>query len=98
MPNPKTGTVTDDTGKAVKEFKAGRVEYKVDKTSNLSLPIGKISFSAEQILDNAKTAINAIEKARPSSVKGTYIRSVTLSATMSPGVHVALKGGTAAIE
>ena len=65
MPNPKTGTVTDDTGKAVKEFKAGRVEYKVDKTSNLSLPIGKISFSAEQILDNAKTAINASRKLAP---------------------------------
>jgi large subunit ribosomal protein L1 len=98
MPNPKTGTVTDDTGKAVKEFKAGRVEYKVDKTSNLSLPVGKVSFSAEQILDNTKAAINAIEKARPSSVKGVYIRSITLSATMSPGVHVALKSGTAATE
>lgn len=65
MPNPKTGTVTDDTGTAVKEFKAGRVEYKVDKTSNLSLPVGKVSFAAEQLIENAKAAINAIEKARP---------------------------------
>ena len=98
MPNPKTGTVTDDTGKAVKEFKAGRVEYKVDKTSNLNMPVGKISFTAEQILENAKVAINAIEKARPSSVKGTYICSITLSTTMSPAVHISLKGGTAVVE
>lgn len=98
MPNPKTGTVTDDTGMAVKEFKAGRVEYKVDKTSNLNMPIGKISFSSEQIVENAKAAISAIEKARPSSIKGIFIHSVTISATMSPAVHIALKGGSAVIE
>lgn len=98
MPNPKTGTVTDDTGKAVKEFKAGRVEYKVDKTGNLNMPVGKVSFTNEQILENTKAALGAVEKARPASVKGIYIRSITLSATMSPAVHVALKGGTAAID
>ena len=98
MPNTKTGKITDDTGNSVKEFIAGRVEYKVDKTSNLSLPVGKVSFAAEQLIENAKAAINAIEKARPAASKGAYIRSITLSATMGPGVHVALKGGTAAIE
>lgn len=91
MPNPKTGTVTDDTGKAVKEFKAGRVEYKVDKTSNLCLPIGKISFTNEQIVENAKTAISAVEKARPTSVKGVYMKSATISTTMSPAVRLSLK-------
>ena len=67
MPNPKTGTVTDDTGKAVKEFKAGRVEYKVDKTANINMPVGKISFNETQIFENVTTAISAIEKARPSA-------------------------------
>lgn len=98
MPNPKTGTVTDDTAKAVKEFKAGRVEYKVDKTSNLNMPIGKVGFAAEQIIENAKAAILAIEKARPASIKGIFINSVTISATMSPAVHIALKGGSAVLE
>lgn len=98
MPNPKTGTVTDDTGKAVKEFKAGRVEYKVDKTSNLNMPIGKVGFDAQKIVENAQAAIAAIEKAKPASVRGTYIYSITLSATMSPAVHLALKGGTVVVE
>ncbi|MBO4714804.1 MAG: 50S ribosomal protein L1 [Verrucomicrobia bacterium] len=98
MPNPKTGTVTDDTGKAVKEFKAGRVEYKVDKTANINMPVGKISFNETQIFENVTTAISAIEKARPSAVKGTYIQSITLSTTMSPSVRIALKGGTAVLE
>ena len=98
MPTPKTGTVTDDTGKAVKEFKAGRVEYKVDKTANINMPVGKISFNETQIFENVTTAISAIEKARPSAVRGTYIQSITLSTTMSPSVRIALKGGTAVLE
>ncbi|MBP5760481.1 MAG: 50S ribosomal protein L1 [Verrucomicrobia bacterium] len=98
MPNPKTGTVTDDTGKAVKEFKAGHVEYKVDKTANINMPVGKISFNETQIFENVTTAISAIEKARPSAVRGTYIQSITLSTTMSPSVRIALKGGTAVLE
>ena len=98
MPNPKTGTVTDDTGKAVKEFKAGRVEYQVDKTANINMPVGKISFNETQIFENVTTAISAIEKARPSAVRGTYIQSITLSTTMSPSVRIALKGGTAVLE
>jgi large subunit ribosomal protein L1 len=97
MPNPKTGTVTDDTAKAVKEFKAGRVEFKVDKTGNLHVAVGKVSFSAAQITENARTAIEAVIKARPHSVKGVFIRSCTLSATMSPPVRVDLREMLAAV-
>lgn len=86
MPNPKTGTVTEDTAKAVREVKAGRVEFKVDKTGNVHVVVGKASFKPEQIEENARAVIEAVVKARPSSVKGTFIRSVTLSATMSPGI------------
>jgi large subunit ribosomal protein L1 len=86
MPNPKTGTVTDDTAKAVKEVKAGRVEYKVDKTGNIHVPVGKASFTADQIVENARAVIEAVVKARPASVKGSFVRSCTLSATMSPPV------------
>ncbi len=88
MPNPKTGTVTDDTAKAVKEVKAGRVEYKVDKTGNVHVVVGKINFTPEQIADNARSVIRSVVKSRPASVKGTFIESCTLSATMSPPVHV----------
>src|ERR1700684_3938172 len=84
MPNPKTGTVTEDTAKAVKEVKAGRVEFKVDKGGNVHVPIGKASFPAQQIEENARAVIEAVAKARPSSAKGTFIRSCTISATMSP--------------
>jgi len=91
MPNPKTGTVTEDTAKAVKEVKAGRVEFKLDKAGNIHVPIGKAAFSANQIEDNARAVIDAIVKARPHSVKGTYIHSCTLSATMSPPVSVDVK-------
>lgn len=91
MPNPKTGTVTEDTAKAVKEFKAGRVEYKVDKGGNVHVPVGKINFAPEQIEENARTVIEAIAKARPASVKGRYLLSCTLSTTMSPPVPVDLK-------
>jgi large subunit ribosomal protein L1 len=91
MPNPKTGTVTEDTGKAVKEVKAGRVEFKIDKAGNVHVPVGKASFAPEQIAENARAVIEAVSKARPASVKGTYIHSCTLSATMSPPVQVDLK-------
>jgi large subunit ribosomal protein L1 len=91
MPNPKTGTVTDDTARAVKEVKAGRVEYKIDKAGNIHVPVGKTSFSAPQIEENARAVIEAVVKARPHSVKGIYIQSCTLSATMSPPVRLDLK-------
>jgi large subunit ribosomal protein L1 len=88
MPNPKTGTVTDDTAKAVREVKAGRVEYKVDKAGNVHVVVGKLSFKPEQIEENARAVIEAVAKSRPHSVKGTFINSCTLSATMSPPVRV----------
>lgn len=88
MPNPKTGTVTDDTAKAVKEVKAGRVEYKIDKAGNVHVPVGKASFNVSQLEENARAVIEAVAKARPSSVKGTYLESCTISATMSPPVRV----------
>jgi len=91
MPNPKTGTVTDDTARAVREVKAGRVEFKVDKAGNIHVPVGKVNFKPVQIFENVKAVIEAVAKARPSSVKGTYIRSCTLSATMSPAVHLDVK-------
>src|SRR5256884_1155498 len=91
MPNPKTGTVTDDTARAVKEVKAGRVEFKIDKAGNIHVPVGKISFSANQIEENARAVIDAVSKARPHSVKGTFIQSCTISATMSPPVRVDMK-------
>jgi len=88
MPNPKTGTVTEDTAKAVKEVKAGRVEFKLDKAGNVHVPIGKASFTPTQIAENARVVIEAVAKARPSSVKGMYLQSCTLSATMSPPVRI----------
>src|SRR5664279_3502032 len=88
MPNPKTGTVTEDTAKAVKEVKAGRVEYKIDKAGNVHVVVGKASFAPEQIEENARAVIEAVAKARPNSVKGTYMNSCTISATMSPPVRV----------
>lgn len=91
MPNPKTGTVTEDTAKAVKEVKAGRVEFKVDKAGNIHVPVGKASFTATQLEENARSVIEAVAKAKPQSSKGTYICSCTLSATMSPGVRVDVK-------
>ena len=91
MPNPKTGTVTEDTAKAVKEVKAGRVEFKIDKAANIHVPIGKASFSATQIEENARAVIEAVVKARPHSAKGTYLHTCTLSATMSPPVSVDVK-------
>jgi len=91
MPNPKTGTVTEDTARAVKEVKAGRVEFKIDKAGNVHVPVGKASFNPTQIEENVRAVIDAVLKARPNSVKGTYVNTCTISATMSPPVRVDLK-------
>jgi large subunit ribosomal protein L1 len=91
MPNPKTGTVTEDTAKAVKEVKAGRVEFKIDKAGNVHVPIGKASFAATQLEENARAVMDAVAKARPHTMKGTYVNSCTISATMSPPVRVDIK-------
>ena len=91
MPNPKTGTVTDDTAKAVKEVKAGRVEFKLDKAGNVHVPVGKANFTPAQIAENARAVIEAVAKARPASVKGVYLESCTLSATMSPPIAIDLR-------
>jgi large subunit ribosomal protein L1 len=91
MPNPKTGTVTEDTAKAVKEVKAGRVEFKIDKAGNVHVPVGKASFHSAQIEENARAVIEAVAKARPHTCKGDYIQSCTISATMSPPVRVDIK-------
>ena len=88
MPNPKTGTVTMEIGKAVTEIKAGKIDFKVDKTGIIHTSIGKVSFSPEQIAENAQELINTLLKLKPSSSKGTYVKSVNLSATMSPGVNI----------
>src|SRR6266436_2598894 len=90
-PNPKPGTVTDDTARAVKEVKAGRVEFKIDKAGNIHVPVGKASFNPAQIEDNARAVIDAVAKARPHSAMGTCSQSCTLSATMSPPVRVDIK-------
>ena len=91
MPNPKTGTVTEDTAKAVKEVKAGRVEFKIDKAANVHVPVGKLSFSPEQIAENAHAVVEAILKAKPAGARGVYVQRCTLSATMSPPVALDLK-------
>ncbi len=91
MPNPKTGTVTDDTAKAVREVKAGRVEYKTDKAGNIHVPVGKLSFTPEQIYENTRAVIEAVLRARPQSVRGVYVRSATLTSTMSPAIRLDLR-------
>jgi large subunit ribosomal protein L1 len=91
MPNPKTGTVTDDTAKAMKGVKAGRVEFKVDKGGNVHVPIGKVSFAPQQIEDNARAVIEAVARSKPSSAKGVFIHTCTISATMSPPVRVDIR-------
>jgi large subunit ribosomal protein L1 len=88
MPNPKTGTVTDDTARAVKEVKAGRVEFKLDKNANLAVPVGKVSFDAAALTENGEAVIDAVMKARPAATRGAYIESITVAATMSPGLKV----------
>ena len=92
MPNPKSGTVTDDIAKAIKEVKAGRVEFKMDKTANVAVIVGKKSFTAEQIAQNAEAAIAALVKAKPEALRGQQlIKSLTISSTMSPGVKIDIK-------
>ncbi len=88
MPNPKTGTVTDDTAKAVREVKAGRVEFKLDKNANVAVPVGKISFTLEQLADNSSAVIEAVVKARPAGAKGRFVEGLVISATMTPSVIV----------
>jgi large subunit ribosomal protein L1 len=88
MPNPRTGTVTEDTAKAVREVKAGRVEFKLDKNGNVAVPVGKFSFEENALVENGKAVIEAVVRARPATAKGRYLETVTISATMSPGVHV----------
>jgi len=86
MPNPKTGTVTFDVTTAIKETKAGKVEYRVDKTGVIHVGVGKVSFEADKLRDNAKSLLDAIVKAKPATAKGKYVKKVNLAATMSPGV------------
>ena len=88
MPNPKAGTVTMDVTKAVNDIKAGKIDYRLDKTNIVHVPIGKASFTEEQLADNFQTLIGAINKAKPSAVKGQYLRSVTVAPTMGPGVRI----------
>ena len=88
MPNPKAGTVTMDVTKAVQDIKAGKIEYRLDKTNIIHVPIGKASFTEEQLADNFQTLIDAIVKAKPSTLKGQYLKSVTLTSTMGPGVKL----------
>jgi large subunit ribosomal protein L1 len=88
MPNPKAGTVTTDIAKAVREVKAGKIDFKVDKTGIIHTSIGKVSFTPEQIAENAQEIITVLSKLKPSSAKGTYFKSITVSSTMSPGVTV----------
>ena len=88
MPNPKAGTVTMDVTKAVEEIKAGKIEYRLDKTNIIHVPVGKASFTEEQLADNFQTLIDAINKAKPAAVKGQYLKSVTLTSTMGPGVKI----------
>ena len=88
MPNPKTGTVTTDVAKAIQEVKAGKVEFRVDKTGIIHAPVGKISFSTVKLVENATSLINAVLKAKPSAAKGKYVKSATLCSTMSPGISI----------
>lgn len=88
MPNPKAGTVTMDVTKAVNDIKAGKIEYRLDKSNIIHVPVGKASFTEEQLTENFNTLMGAIVKAKPASAKGQYLRSVTLAATMGPGVHI----------
>lgn len=88
MPNPRSGTVAAEIGKAVEEIKAGRLEYRVDKAGIVHLPIGKVSFEANALLDNAKAVVGALLRAKPAAAKGTYIKSVAVAATMGPGIRI----------
>lgn len=88
MPNPKSGTVTFEVAKAVQEIKAGKVDYRVDKTSNIHAPVGKLSFSDERLVENTLAFVSAVVRSKPAAAKGRYIRSVAISSTMSPGLRI----------
>jgi large subunit ribosomal protein L1 len=88
MPNPKTGTVTVDVAKAVQEVKAGKVEFRVDKTGIIHAPVGKVSFSTDKLIENASSLISAVIKAKPAVAKGKYVRSATVCSTMGPGIAI----------
>ena len=91
MPNPKSGTVTVDVAKAVKEVKQGKIDFKVDKNGIVHASVGKVSFTPDQIKDNAKEFVNALIKLKPATAKGTYLKSIYLSSTMSPGLKIETK-------
>ncbi len=91
MPNPKTGTVTNDIGKAIKDIKGGKIDFRVDKTGIIHASVGKVSFTPDKIKDNANELINTILKLKPSSSKGTYVKSISMSSTMSPGIAIETK-------
>ena len=88
MPNPKTGTVTTDVASAIREIKAGKVEFRTDKTALVHVPVGKLSFDPQKLVDNAMTVITSVLKAKPSAAKGKYVRGITLSSTMGPGISL----------
>jgi large subunit ribosomal protein L1 len=88
MPNPKSGTVTLDVARSVKELKAGRIEYRVDRQANIAVPIGKVSFTQEQLAENFNTFVDALMKAKPSSAKGTYMKSLSICSTMGVGIKL----------
>lgn len=90
MPNPRTGTVTMDVAKAVSEYKSGRIEYRTDRVGNIHVPVGKASFATDQLLANVHAVIDELNRVKPAAAKGRYMRSITLSSTMGPGVHVDL--------
>ncbi|MCS6770440.1 MAG: 50S ribosomal protein L1 [Kiritimatiellae bacterium] len=96
MPNPKSGTVTEDTASAVKQFKAGRVEFRMDKNGNVHVPFGKLSFPLQALVDNCRAVIEAVQHARPPAAKGTYIKRCTVTSTMGPGLHVNVRDAVAA--
>ena len=96
MPNPKSGTVSDDTASAVKQFKAGRVEFRMDKNGNVQVPFGKLSFTPEALAENCRAIVEAVQHSRPSSAKGTFIKRCTLSSTMGPGLHVNVRDAVTA--
>jgi large subunit ribosomal protein L1 len=98
MPNPKTGTVTFDIGKAVREIKAGKVEFRVDKTGIVHAPVGKTSFATDRLLDNARALIDSIVRAKPAAAKGRYLKSITVSSTMGPGIRIDTTAVEAAIK
>jgi len=92
MPNPKAGTVTLDIARTVKELKAGRIEYRVDRQGNVAVPIGKVSFSQENLVDNIRTFIDTLVKVRPASAKGTYLKGIAISSTMGVGIKLDHQG------